>query len=257
MGAKPIGGVKLDIKFDHLVFFIEDLHQAVVDFKQKGFHVVYGGSHPMWGTYNALIYFEDCYIELIAIEQEMIFNDAAKKPFTLHETISLNNRKGGYTRIALRTANATLIAQQLRKADFDVVGPEPFSRNTPTGNTIHWTLIHTGRKQQRTLPFIIDWQKDDLVRLQQLANDGIIAPHPNGVKTIASIKLRLVNLDVLERYYQALQVPITQDSSALTVHFENKKLIYHDSCEIPELQLMGQKRNDSFKYENTLFTFKF
>lgn len=244
------------MKFDHLVFFVQDLHQAVEDFKQKGFHVVYGGSHPMWGTFNALIYFEDCYIELIAIEYETIFVKAAKKPFTLHETISINNRKGGFTRIALRTDNASLIAQQLHENEFVVEGPEPFSRNTPTGNSVSWTLIHTGLEQERTLPFIIDWQKDDRVRLKQLANDGVIAPHPNGVKTIAELKLPLINRDAVVRYYNALHVPITQNSLSVIVHFENMKLIYNVACRMPDLLLIGQERNSSFIYENTLFEFK-
>lgn len=245
----------MDLKFDHLVFYVQDLHQAVVDFKQKGFHVVYGGSHPMWGTYNALIYFEDCYIELIAIEQELIFAEASMKSFTLHETIALNNRKAGYTRIALRTDNASVIAQQLRENNFVVEGPEPFSRNTPTGNIISWTLIHTGLEQHRTLPFIIDWQKDDRDRLHQLANDGVIASHPNGVKSIGVLNLPLINQDDVVRYYNAVQVPITQNLLSVTVHFENMKLIYNEVCEKPELLLIGQERNTSFIYEDLLFKF--
>lgn len=246
--------MKLELKFDHLVFYVENLNEAVEDFEQRGFHVVYGGSHPMWGTYNALIYFGDCYIELIAIEHEMIFGEAALKPFTLHETIALNNRKTGYTRIALRTNQASIIAQQLRGNDFVVEGPEPFSRNTPTGDTISWSLIHTGLEQQRTLPFIIDWQKDDADRLQQLANDRVIVAHPNGVKAIKAITLPLTNIDAVMRYYNALQVPITQNSSVVTVYLQNVGIFYRETCEIPELQLVGQE-NISFIYENTMFEF--
>lgn len=243
----------MNIKFDHIVFFVHNLDQAVLDFKQKGFHVVYGGSHPMWGTYNALIYFSSYYIELIAIENEAIFKNAATKPYTLHETIEINQRNSGLTRLAFRTNNSLLVAQNLQKNQFLVEGPETFSRNTPAGTTISWTLIHSGQNNCRSLPFIIDWQKEDEVRFKELEKNGTIAPHQNEVTAIQSIIMPLKNSVENINFLNALNIPFSQSGKTIKADLQSITIVYDETCITPEIRFVGGDSSASFTYEGTLF----
>ncbi|WP_242976856.1 VOC family protein [Lacrimispora celerecrescens] len=52
------------MKTSHIVYKVDDLHQAVKEYKEKGFVVEYGTKK---NPYNAIIYFsEGPYLELLA-----------------------------------------------------------------------------------------------------------------------------------------------------------------------------------------------
>lgn len=54
-------------KLDHVVVAVADLAQAMGDYRDLGFTVLYGGKHASGATHNALVCFKDgTYIELLA-----------------------------------------------------------------------------------------------------------------------------------------------------------------------------------------------
>lgn len=246
----------MQILFDHIVLFVDDLDESVDYFREKGFHVVYGGSHPMWGTYNALIYIGKAYLELIAIEHEPVFKSAALQPYTLHETYALNERASGYTRFALRTNQSAGVADLLKGANFDVHGPDRFSRNTRTGDTVRWQMVHAGfRDRSTTLPFIIQWDMPDDVRFKSLRAQNIIAPHPVGDVVISEVHTHEGDLKQLATFYEALHIPILKEEKQLTVELGETKVIYY-SERLPQAKIVFKNADDSneFTFNQTVYS---
>ena len=67
-------------KIDHIVHFVDNPEEAIKDLRKNGLHVVQGGRHEQWGTYNALCYFNTAYIELIGIHDDMMRKSLEKRP---------------------------------------------------------------------------------------------------------------------------------------------------------------------------------
>ena len=247
----------MNLKFDHIVIFVADLEGAVKFFKQQKFHVVYGGSHPMWGTYNALIYIGEVYLELIAIEHEHVFKTAAEQPYTLHETYALNSRKNGYTRFALRTDQGAVIADILKAANFDVHGPDQFSRKTRTGDTVRWQMVHAGvHNRSTTLPFIIQWDIPDDVRFESLRAQNIIAPHTVGDVILSEVHTHEGDLKQIESFYASLQIPILKEEKSLTVELGETKVIYYSEPLIQsKIVFRNAKKSNEFTFDQTVYTF--
>jgi catechol 2,3-dioxygenase-like lactoylglutathione lyase family enzyme len=54
-------------KLDHVIIAVNDLDQAVEDYRALGFTTIYGGRHANGATHNALVGFQDStYLELLA-----------------------------------------------------------------------------------------------------------------------------------------------------------------------------------------------
>lgn len=196
--------------FDHIVHFVDKPEQAIADLQQEGLHAVAGGEHEMWGTYNALSYFDLSYIELIGINNEDVFAQAAKQPYTLHETYEKNKRTNGLTRVALRTTTIEQDAEKFKAAGYDVYGPESFSRTKPDGTVIRWQLLHIGKGEMRvSFPFFIQWDEGDALRRHHLTSAGVIAPHPAGELKITEISYILERTAYLEELAQTIGATIT------------------------------------------------
>lgn len=185
--------------FDHIVHFVEKPEQAMEDLQKEGLHVVAGGQHEVWGTYNALSYFDLSYIEFIGINNEAVFANAAKKPHTLHESYEKNKRMNGLTRVALRTTTIEQDAEKFKAAGFDVYGPETFSRTKPDGTVIRWQLLHIGKSSmQVSYPFFIQWEEPDEVRREKLMEQGVMAAHTVGELKITEISYILKRMNYLQ-----------------------------------------------------------
>lgn len=203
-----MAGGRIMYQFDHLVHFVKKPEQAVIDLKNEGLHVVKGGRHEMWGTYNALSYFGLSYIEFIGIDQEAVFQEAAKHPFTLHETYEKNRRQNGLTRTAIRTTSIEEDAKKFVQAGFLVNGPKAFSRTKPDGTVVSWKLLHIGKEDVKApYPFFIEWDEVDEVREAQLTAQGTMAVHSAGDLKIAEITSILEQTGHLEEFTTLLGIP--------------------------------------------------
>lgn len=248
----------MNIQFDHFVHFVDDLDSAVEVFRTQGFHVVYGGSHPMWGTYNALIYFDDCYLELIAIEQEQIYEQAAKVPFTLHETYEKLGRRNGICRSALRVQGIEAVAEVFKGTEFEYDEPTHFTRQTKLGTTVGWQLFHIGKREPTgDVPFFIDWEITDEERFAVLREQQVIAPHLAGDLRLAEVHMAVQNCADLKRFYKLIQLPITETDNGFEVVLNNTRWIYLQCAEQASLctllKFTGAFEESSFTYHGTTF----
>ncbi|WPK11352.1 VOC family protein [Lysinibacillus louembei] len=187
-------------ELDHIVHFVRKPEKTMEEMKTHGFHVVQGGQHEMWGTYNTLSYFDLTYIEWIGINDEAQFTIAASQPYTLHETYAKKGRENGFARIAIRTTTIEQDAQMFRHAGLEVHGPEHFSRTRPDGSVVRWQLLHIGQPEQRLdFPFFIQWEAEEEARHAEYKALNIIAPHPKGDLKLTEVIYFVNRLDYMKQ----------------------------------------------------------
>ena len=184
--------------FDHVVHAVKKPELALECLQQEGLHAVMGGKHDMWGTYNALSYFDLSYIECIGIFDEAKFEQAAREKHSLHASIAKD--KLGLTRFAVRTTTIEQDAKTFREAGFDVSGPTAFSRTREDGTVVSWQLLYVGTPTTKVaLPFFIQWDEADDVRRATLETQGVIAEHVAGNLQLAELHFVVPDFVVLEK----------------------------------------------------------
>ncbi|WP_336046854.1 VOC family protein [Solibacillus ferritrahens] len=196
-------------QFDHLVHFVKQPEKTMQKLQQDGIHVVPGGSHEAWGTYNTLSYFDMSYIELIGIENEEKFKEAAKQKYTLHASYEQNRRKDGLTRFAIRTQTIEEDSEKFKQAGLEVFGPEHFTRTRDDGSIVGWQLLYIGHPNAKIeLPFFIQWDEADSVRREELTERGIVAQHPLGNLKLDAIHFAVPNFDDVEQIAKLCEAEI-------------------------------------------------
>ncbi|WP_052130338.1 VOC family protein [Ureibacillus sinduriensis] len=220
---------------DHLVHFVKKPEQLVETTKELGLHTVNGGKHEMWGTYNSLCYFDLSYIEFIGIFDEVLFEKAAGEPFTLHETYKNGKFQNGVVRMAFRTECIEKVAENLRSLNYDVFGPEEFSRRRPDGSILKWKLLHFGKRDQiLDWPFIIEWEGNDSERYEDLLGRGTIKPHPLGNLLIKEIEIGVADLSIASEWGKVFD---------LEVHGTDKfKRIKMENCALTFKKIVGKNK---------------
>ncbi|MGN7476391.1 VOC family protein [Solibacillus silvestris] len=187
-------------QFDHLVHFVHQPEKTMHQLQQEGFHAVAGGSHEAWGTYNTLSYFDLSYIELIGIEDEEKYKEAANKNYTLHASYEKSRRKDGLIRFAIRTTTIEEDAKMFAQAGLEVFGPERFTRKREDGSEISWQLLHIGHPNSKIdFPFFIQWDEGDGIRRKELMERGVIAKHPLGDLTLEAVHFVVPNFDAVNQ----------------------------------------------------------
>lgn len=221
-------------KLDHIVHFVESPEEAMKELQAEGLHVVPGGKHEQWGTYNALCYFNEAYIELIGIYDQQKFKEAAAIPYTLHETYARNNGKNGLTRVAISTTTIEEDAERFRKAGYEVTGPERFSRTRPDGSLISWQLLYVGYENRSIdLPFFIQWDEPEDERIKDMKDRGIIDDHAVGHVKIAEISYIVSNFEMVRMLQQlcrlehTLNVDEEMKVEVMTVHTPSGNLSFY------------------------------
>ncbi|MGM9949999.1 MAG: VOC family protein [Lysinibacillus sp.] len=263
-------------KIDHIVHFVDDPEDATKDLRKQGLHVVPGGRHEQWGTYNALCYFDTAYIELIGIHDKEKFKEAASIPYTLHQTHARGNYQNGLVRVAISTTTIDEDARSFRAAGFDVIGPDHFTRTRPDGSVIGWQLLHVGRKEcQIELPFFIQWDQPEEERVEEMQELGIIQEHEVGPLQIAEVSYIVPNFETAEALVQLcmLESTLTRDeelrAEVLTVHTPTGNLAFYcpyddgdawdvlmeEGAGIYTLILAGASKERLLHYENASYLF--
>lgn len=220
-------------QLDHIVHFVERPEDAMQYFQNAGFHVVVGGKHDAWGTYNALTYFDLSYIEFIGIYNEEIFQKAAKQKYTLHESYEKRNRINGLIRMAISTTSIDKDAQSFQEAGFDVFGPETFSRTRLDGSVVSWKLLHIGFPNANIeFPFFIQWDQDEQLRRNEYKSRGIIADHPLGKLQLQTVNIIVPNFYFIEQFAKLCDAPVEMkednemNSEIATVSLQNASMIF-------------------------------
>lgn len=221
-------------KLDHIVHFVESPEEAAEGLRSEGLHVVPGGKHEQWGTYNALCYFEESYIELINIYDQEKFKEASTIPYTLHETYARNQFENGLTRVAISTTTIEQDAEQFKRAGYDVIGPDRFSRTRPDGSIVSWQLLHIGdQNNQIDLPFFIQWDQPEEDRVEDMKERGIIHEHAAGPLQIAEVSYIVSNFEMarillqLCRLESTLKIDEKTNAEVLTIYTPSGNLSFY------------------------------
>lgn len=159
---------------DHVVHFIgQKPEQALKYWHSLKFPAAAGGRHEKWGTFNALLYLKDCYIEWLAVEKEGVAA-AAGHPLTQQ---LLYNKKGFGT-ICLRTDSIAALNDGLLRDGFATSGILDAERRAADGNRIKWKMLFIQEEvsDQLPSPFFIEWQENDAARYGNLRKSGAIQP---------------------------------------------------------------------------------
>ncbi|SOC37512.1 VOC family protein [Ureibacillus acetophenoni] len=248
-------------KLDHIVHFVDKPETLIDQLSNVGVHTVLGGKHEMWGTYNTLSYFQDLsYIEFIGIFDQQLFKKSAREPFTLHETYEKRQRKNGFNRIALRTNTIDEDAKKLKEAQFLVYGPQVFSRKRPDGTVITWKLLHFGKKDQEIdYPFLIEWDRKDEERYEELVSSGSVSKHPLGELKIDSIVFKVNDLEKISQWARLFNFQIESSNKLLKMELPNTILFFYFSennvNNIEEVIISGANKEKIVEIENAKYKF--
>ncbi|WP_045516723.1 VOC family protein [Neobacillus niacini] len=169
----------MKFSFDHLVWFHHKPENAIQPLSEKGIHVLQGGRHESWGTYNSLSYFDLSYIEFLGIEEISVAEQHNENQLITQivQQLAKENREGP-AKIAIRTDQIDELAIKLRQEGFTIYGPLPGQRVTASGEVIRWTLLFIeDHPNQLSYPFFIQWEKNDEERLSAFMEQGMLERH--------------------------------------------------------------------------------
>ncbi|MGG0655222.1 VOC family protein [Rummeliibacillus pycnus] len=162
-------------ELDHVVYFTtkspaQIAQQVIIE----GIHPVIGGQHLQWGTYNALLYTKNSYIEWLAVENE----DVAKvtnQPLVKQLLYDIDDGDGFYS-LCLRSDDLKRKNLYFKKLGYRTSGILPAERKTADGKVIRWKMLFIEQKLDDSLPypFFIEWEQPLDERYDMLKADGTI-----------------------------------------------------------------------------------
>ncbi|MFD1927623.1 VOC family protein [Sporosarcina siberiensis] len=161
------------IKLDHAVYFASKTpEEIVVEQKSEGKHAVIGGSHLQWGSYNALMYLKNAYIEWIAVENQEI---AEKTKHPLIEQLLLDDE--GWGTICLAVEDLEALHKRITSKGIRSSGILKSERKTVDGKIRKWRMLNIEQQISDTLPLplLIEWDDKDDKRYEILRADGSIS----------------------------------------------------------------------------------
>ncbi|SHT40499.1 Uncharacterised protein [Mycobacteroides abscessus subsp. abscessus] len=184
----------VNLKWDHTVHYVNSLELAIQKFSENGLIAFQGGSHNHWGTYNALSYFDLCYIEFLGVENRELAERMIEPNEVVRDSIKLLPSHEVLSRVALRTDNIEEVARHLTKLNVDVSPIMDGKRLDAQGHLIEWRMMTiAGDYQGLPYPFVIQWNETDEGRRERLIDSGIIQEHSAGEVTITSAEFQVNN----------------------------------------------------------------
>ncbi len=139
---------------DHLLWAAPDLDSGNALFEQiTGISPVIGGTHPGFGTRNALTSLsDDEYLEIIA-------PDPSQELAGTRGALIAEMTRPQMLTFALRAADLKAVAKGARDAGVTVEDPIDMSRATPEGRRLEWRVMRLADDRwPGRLPFFIDWK---------------------------------------------------------------------------------------------------
>lgn len=179
---------------DHLVYAVPDLAAAVEHLAARtGVRAAAGGSHPGWGTHNAVVSLGPrTYLELVAPDPALPHPDRPR-PFGLDA--ATGPRLAGW---ALAVADITATVARARSAGLDLGAPYEMSRRRPDGVTLRWRLTPpTG--EDPVVPFLVEWATAEHPAGTTAASATLrtlTASHPDAEAVTAGLRALGADLDI-------------------------------------------------------------
>lgn len=196
----------MPVRFDHAVFFVEDLEATSERFRSAGFDVRTGGVHTGGLTRNALIGLADgSYLELLSVNLRRAeqlahgLRTAGAMGWVLRGRTALDRRllpraARGEGLIDWAVATDDLQPLLIRARSW-LAGPLPGERRRPDGIKLAWELAMPA---DHVCPFVIRDVTARSLRVPAASN------HPNGASGIAAVTIACGNLDGARRRYTLL-----------------------------------------------------
>jgi len=156
-------------RIDHVMICVPDLPKAIDVYTRIGFGVRAGGVHPDGGTENAIAFFQDDYLELLAVRKgEERLASAALLDFLA--------RGPGLRYVALQSDDLAADVAAMRRRGVDVGDPVDGGRRTPDGHELRWKSARLGASNPLPIFFI-----EHLTPLAERRR-GHTGEHPNGAR---------------------------------------------------------------------------
>ncbi len=139
---------------DHLIYATNDLQRGMEEIADLlGVAVNPGGSHPGFGTRNAIVPLgPDCYLEVIGPDPDQPA-PAGERIFGIGDL-----EHGRLVHWCVRHDNLAAFVARARSLGVAMDDPVPMSRQTAQGQTLSWELAFpTAFGKPHPIPFFIDW----------------------------------------------------------------------------------------------------
>jgi catechol 2,3-dioxygenase-like lactoylglutathione lyase family enzyme len=183
-------------RIDHVMICVPDLQPAIETYTRIGFDVRPGGVHPGGGTENAIAFFQDDYLELLAIRKgEERLAGAALTQFLA--------RGPGMRYVAVQSDDLAADVAAMRRRGVDVGDPTDGGRRTPAGAELRWRAARLGPANALPIFFI------EHVTLLAERRRGHTGVHPNGALRTERVYIAVADVaKAAELYSRVLGVPV-------------------------------------------------
>lgn len=139
---------------DHLVYYADDLDQGIAELEaQLGVAPVHGGSHPGFGTHNALLSLgEEVYLEVLSPDPAL---NARDKTEWMRQNLSEGRNMLTWV---MRTHDIDAVSDASRQQGAAIGESFKGSREAPDGTLLEWQLSDPKAMPfGGCVPFLIDW----------------------------------------------------------------------------------------------------
>lgn len=214
------------IKLDHVVYFTGKSPTDIVEEqKSLGWHAVIGGSHEKWGTYNALMYVNNAYIEWLSVEHEEIAT--ASDHQLVKQLISDLENRDKWGTICLSVKDINQFNVELNKVGIETSGVLDAERKTLTGEILKWKMLFV--KQSPTtelpLPFFIEWEDSISIRYEKLKLDGSLGEDNEELSITSCIFNVFHPAEEASKWASLLNVGLGENN---TIHLANTILVFRE-----------------------------
>lgn len=242
---------------DHIVHFVNKKPIEIAeDWQGRGLHAVVGGRHLKWGTYNALLYTKDSYVEWLSMEDELIASHAENPlvDLMLHD-LRVNP---GFGTICIRTTNLESLRKDLEDKGIETSGILYAERKTTSGFVRKWKMLFIQEKVSDHLPapFFIEWEETDDERYELLQKDGTIDTS-NLQLSIKNVEFYVANpREVIKKWSKYLSVEaLDQTISLLNTNLVFKQLEQGTKERLVSVQIEGLPKQEAIVYEQGVYCF--
>lgn len=211
-------------KLDHVIYFTQKSPAEIVqEQKALGWHTVIGGNHEKWGTYNALMYVNNAYIEWLSVEQEEIA--LASNHQLVNQLLSDLENRDKWGTICLSVTDIDQFNDSVNKAGIETSGVLDAERKTLTGEILEWKMLFV--KQQPTtklpLPFFIEWKDSASTRYEKLKQDGSLVDDNEELEITSCIFNVFHPAKEAAKWASLLNVEVDEND---TIHLANTILVF-------------------------------
>lgn len=226
------------MKLDHVVWFAKRTPETVAS-QYPG--AVVGGRHERWGTYNALLYLKNAYIEWLAIE------NAEVADFSSHPLIELLKHDlatfgEGWGTLCVSTDDIQALNDRLLEMGMETSGVLDASRLTSSGTLKKWKMLFVDENDLTDLPspFFIQWEESEQSRRLALRAEGTITDDSDAERIMECGLVTREPKRTLERWCRILGVQPDDQESLMLNDVRLRFIVNPDERNRMHAVMMGQ-----------------